>query len=212
MRDEQANNAKMEQLQRELRRARQPLNEFYVTFRLDLPTQHIKLRDFDSAIRGTIDTAINGNPMPQDVYVSQRAPNGEILRLGISPTSALFPDIRQAPLPHFLLNYPGIELHFYSADNRDFSDRSKSDLMVPVLAVVNRSFSSSQLSDNPSSSGTIGIDVTNRQVFAEVYDWRVPSRQCNGQAMAEFNRCPTFSSLRSSFGIVDMPKVISQQS
>jgi hypothetical protein len=171
--DEHADNTKKQQLQRELDRARQPLNDIHVTFRLDVPTQHAALRTFDSAIRDTIDAAIRHASMAQGIYVSQKTPAGDILRLSIPPTSPLFPDRQREPLAHFLLNYPGIELHFYSSGNENFSDSSKSDLVVPVLAVVDRSFSSFQSAENLNAIGTVGIDVPSRLVFSEINDWRV---------------------------------------
>jgi hypothetical protein len=171
--DEHADNTKKQQLQRELDRARQPLNDIHVTFRLDIPTQHAALRTFDSAIRDTIDAAVRNASMAQGVYVSQTTPAGDILRLGIPPTSPLFPDRQREPLAHFLLNYPGIELHFYSSGNENFSDSSKSDLVMPILAVVDRSFSSFQSAENLNAIGTVGIDVPSRSVFSEINNWRV---------------------------------------
>ena len=85
IRDEWADEAATEQLQRELDRARQPLSDLHVTFRLDLSTKHDKLWELDSSMRKTIEAAINGY-LPDPLYVSQRAPNGEILLIGIPPT------------------------------------------------------------------------------------------------------------------------------
>lgn len=175
--DERANNAEKQQLRRELDRARQPLNDIYVTFRLDVSTRHPALHAFDSAIRQTVDAALRDAPMAQGVYISQKTLAGEILRLGIPPTSPLFPNMQRDPLAHFLLNYPAIVLDFYSAGKEDFSESSKADLVVPVLAVIDRSFVSSLPTDNPRTIGTIGIDVTSRTVFAEINDWRVPPQR-----------------------------------
>jgi hypothetical protein len=138
--------------------------------------QHAALRTFDSAIRDTIDAAVRDASMAQGVYVSQKTPAGDILRLGIPTTSPLFPDRQREPLAHFLLSYPGIELHFYSSGNGNFLEASKSDLVVPVLAVVDRSFSSFQSAENQNAIGTVGIDVPSRSVFSEIYNWRVPPK------------------------------------
>jgi len=184
--DERAHNAEKQQLQRELDRARQPLNEIHVTFRLDVPTQHAALRTFNSAIRATIDAAVRDGAMAQGVYVSRKTPTGDILQLGIPLTSPLFPDRQQESLAYFLLNYPGIELHFYSSGNKNFSDSSKSDLVVPVLAMVDRVIKSPQSAENLDTNGMVGIDVLSRSVFSEIYNWRVHSKhwKSNGRVQS----------------------------
>jgi hypothetical protein len=174
--DELADNAKQQQLLRELDRVRQPLNDIHVTFRLDVPTQHAALRTFDPAIRDAIHAAVRDASMTQGIYVSQKTSAGDILRLAIPPSAPLFPDTQREPLAHFLLNYPGIELHFYSSGNGNFSDLSKSDLVIPILAVIDRNFSSPQSAENLNTNGTVGIDVTSQLVFSEIYNWRVPQK------------------------------------
>ena len=173
--DERADQAEKMALNAELVKARQPVRDIYVSFRLLVPLTHPALERWARDLRREVNAAfLRGSK--ESLYVSRRTPDGQPVRLGLKNDGPVFPKMETYPVAHFLLNYAGLRLNFYAEGNTDYEHEDSSDLYLPVFAIVDGKSMHYQGVEAASASAMIGYDVTCECVDIMATDWPIPSR------------------------------------
>jgi hypothetical protein len=164
--DEQAN-------QRELEKLRHPVRDICVGFRLIVPLTHPALERWSRDLRREVEAAVFKGSK-ESLYVSQRTPDGQLVRLRLKNDGSVFPKMKTYPVAHFLLNYPGLRLNFYAEGNTDYEHEDSSDLCLPVFAIVDGKSMHYQVVEVATASAMIEYDVTCKCVDILATDWPIP--------------------------------------
>ncbi len=181
--DDRADEAARRELQLQLESASQPVQEVSLGFSVRVPMTHPRLRSYWARLSRGINSTLSTKEARFGLYISSRSATGEMLNLGVSESSPLFPNAAREPLAYFLLNFVGIRADFYAPENKEFSESSKADLSLPLTAIIDRSVPILRRQGNDFAITSLSYDTRSKQVLVTANDWQVPSGnwQSNGR-------------------------------
>jgi len=161
-------------LELQLERAKQPLRDIYISYRVDFPMKHPALESWVATVNRALEASAAAHEMKEGLSTSQTRPDGSVKSVQIPVTSWLFPHRDRDPLPYFLLNYTGFNLDFYADGNTAIFDPKKSDLMLSSATFVDNSLP--MFRDPPEASSALHVDLERGVMFVDASGWRIPPR------------------------------------